>query len=136
MIDVAAADKQKLLLTLARKVGSIVDVLPELVFAELQKREELGSTGLGGGVALPHARFHQVGKPTGIPVRLRRPMEFDAVDGKPVDLVFVLLLPKSSNAEQLDALAFVARKLRNPKITAALREASDSAEMYHTLAAE
>ena len=136
MIDVVAADKQKLLSELARKAGSILDVLPEHIFAELFKREELGSTGVGGGVALPHARFHQISKPFGMFVRLRRPMDFDAVDAKPVDIVFLLLLPESSDGEQLGALACIARKLRNPEITAALRGARDSAEMYRTLAAE
>jgi len=136
MIDVAAADKQKLLLALARKAGSILDVLPEHVFAELLKREELGSTGVGGGVALPHARFHQVDKPTGMLLRLRKPIDFDAVDGQPVDIVFLLLLPESPDGEQFGALASIARKLRKPEITAALRGARASAQMYYTLAAE
>jgi nitrogen PTS system EIIA component len=136
MIDVAAADKQKLLLALARKAGAIIDVSPEQVLAELQKREELGSTGVGGGVALPHARFHQIGRPTGMLLRLRKPIGFDAVDEEPVDIVFLLLLPEASEGEQLGALAAIARKLRNPEITAALREARDSREMYRVLAQE
>lgn len=136
MIDVAAVDKQKLLLSMARKAGSIVGVLPEHVFAELQKREELGSTGVGDGVALPHARFYQIGKPTGMLMRLRKPIDFDAVDGEPVDLVFLLLLPESPDSEPLDALASIARKLRRPEIAAALRAARDSAQMYRTLTAE
>jgi nitrogen PTS system EIIA component len=136
MIDVAAADKQKLLLTLARKAGTILDVLPEHVFAELQKREGLGSTGVGGGVALPHARFHQAGRPIGMLVRLRKAIDFDAVDGEPVDIVFLLLLPEVPSSEQLGALAAIARKLRKPEITAALRAARDAAQMYRTLTAE
>jgi PTS system nitrogen regulatory IIA component len=135
MIDVAAGDKQKLLLELARKAGAAVDVQAEQVFAELQKREALGSTGVGGGVALPHARFHQVNKPIGMLARLRKPIDFDAVDGKPVDLVFLLLLPEAPNGEQLSALPLIARKLRSPDIAAALRSARDSAEMYRALAA-
>jgi nitrogen PTS system EIIA component len=136
MIDVAAADKSKLLSALARKAGSTIDVLPEQVLAELQKREELGSTGVGGGVALPHARFQSLRKPTGMLMRLRKPIEFDAVDGEPVDLVFLLLLPENPEGEQLGALAAIARKLRKPEVTAALRAARDSAQMYETLAAE
>jgi PTS system nitrogen regulatory IIA component len=134
MIDVAAADKQKLLQTLARKAGSAVDVLPDRMLTELRKREELGSTGVGGGVALPHARFHQVGKPIGMLLRLRKPIEFEAVDGEPVDIVFLLLLPEAPDGEYLGALAAIARMLRKPEITAALRKARDSAEMYRTLA--
>jgi nitrogen PTS system EIIA component len=136
MIDVAAANKQKLLSTLARKAGSILDVQPALVLAELQKREGLGSTGVGGGVALPHARFRQVGKPTGVLVRLRKPIDFEAVDGEPVDIVFLLLLPEAPDGEQLGALASIARKLRKPEITAALREARDGPQMHRTLASE
>lgn len=136
MIDVVAADKQKLLQALARKAGAIIDVLPEHVLAELQKREELGSTGVGGGVALPHARFHQVGKPIGVLLRLRKPIDFDAVDGEPVDIVFLLLLPENRDTEQLGALASIARRLRNPEIATALREARDSREMYRALAVE
>jgi nitrogen PTS system EIIA component len=136
VIDVAAADKQKLLLTLARKAGAIIDVPPEQILAELQKREELGSTGVGGGVALPHARFQQVGQPTGMLLRLRKPIPFDAVDEEPVDIVFLLLLPETSVGEQLGALAAIARKLRNPQITAALRDARDNAEMYQVLVHE
>jgi PTS system nitrogen regulatory IIA component len=136
MIDVAAADKQKLLSALARKAGAIVDVRPERILAELEKREELGSTGVGGGVALPHARFDQVGKPVGVFVRLRKPIAFDAVDGQPVDIVFLLLLPQTPNGDTLGALASIARKLRKPEIATALRGARNNAEIYRTLAAE
>jgi nitrogen PTS system EIIA component len=136
MIDVAAADKQKLLSALARKAGAIVDVRPERILAELEKREELGSTGVGGGVALPHARFDQVGKPVGVFVRLRKPIAFDAVDGQPVDIVFLLLLPQTPNGDTLGALASIARKLRKPEIATALRGARNNAEIYRTLAAQ
>lgn len=133
--DVAAADKQRLLQVLARKAGPLVDVVPDHLLAELRKREELGSTGVGGGVALPHARFHQVSRPIGMLLRLRKPIEFNAVDGKPVDIVFLLLLPKSPAGEQLGALAAIARVLRKPEVAAKLRKARDSQEMYRALAA-
>jgi PTS system nitrogen regulatory IIA component len=136
MIDIGAADKQKLLLELARKAGTVLDVLPQRVFTEVCKREELGSTGMGGGVAIPHARVHQVSKPLGMLVRLRKPIDFEAVDGQPVDLVFMLLLPEGAEGEQLGALALIARKLRNPAIAAALRGAHNRAEMYRALVAD
>ncbi len=137
MIDVAAADKKKLLSELSRKAGATLDVLPERLLSELVKREELGSTGMGGGVAMPHARFHQVVKPFGMLARLRKPLDFDAVDGEPVDIVFLLLLPEGAAAgDQLGALAAIARKLRNPAILAALRGARDGAEMYRALAVD
>jgi PTS system nitrogen regulatory IIA component len=133
MIDVAASDKQKLLRALAHKAGAIVDVPAEYLLAELQRREELGSTGIGGGVALPHARFHQVDRPIGVLVRLRKRIDFEAVDGEPVDLVFLLLLPEAPEGDQLGALASIARKLRNTDVTAALRKAGDGPEMYRAL---
>ena len=89
-IDAAFADKQKLLEDLARRAAAIVDLEPDLILAELQKREELGSTGMGGGVAIPHARFHHLHKPFGMLVRLKKPIEFDAVDGKPVDTIALI----------------------------------------------
>jgi PTS system nitrogen regulatory IIA component len=136
IIDVAASNKQKLLLQLARKAGSILDMPPDRVFSELRKCEDLGSTGMGDGVAIPHARFQQVKKPFGMLIRLKKPMDFDAVDGKPVDIVFLLLLPEAADGEQLGALACIVRQLANPAITAALRRARDSAEMYRALATD
>lgn len=137
VIGVAATDKEKLLSELARKAGALVDILPKRLFAELIKRETLGSTGMGGGVAIPHARFHQVTRPFGMLVRLRKPLDFDAVDGEPVDIVFLLLLPEAAAAgDQLGALACIARKLRNAKIAAQLREARDRGEMYRILTAD
>jgi PTS system nitrogen regulatory IIA component len=91
---------------------------------------------MGGGAALPHARFHQVDKPFGILVRLRKPIDFDAVDGKPVDTVVLLLLPDAPDGDRLGALASIARKLRDPAIMAALRRARDGAEIYRALTAE
>jgi nitrogen PTS system EIIA component len=134
--DVAFADKQKLLEDLARRAAMIVDVQPALILSELVKREQLGSTGMGGGVAIPHARFHQVGKPFGMLVRLKRAIAFDAVDDQPVDTVVLLLLPDTPNGQRLGALACIARKLRDPAIMAALRRARDRAEIYRALAAE
>ncbi|MGC1353674.1 MAG: PTS sugar transporter subunit IIA [Xanthobacteraceae bacterium] len=134
--DVAFADKQKLLEDLARRAATIVDVQPALILSELVKREQLGSTGMGGGVAIPHARFHQVAKPFGMLVRLKRPIAFDAVDDQPVDTIVLLLLPDAPNGERLGALACIARKLRDPAIMAALRRARDGAEIYRTLAAD
>jgi nitrogen PTS system EIIA component len=133
---VAFADKQKLLEELARRAAMVVDVLPTLMLSELLKRERLGSTGMGGGVAIPHVRFHQVGKPLGMLVRLKKPIDFDAVDDAPVDTIALLLLPDTPNGERLGALACIARKLRDPVIMAALRRARDSAEIYRILTAD
>jgi nitrogen PTS system EIIA component len=135
-IDVAPPNKQKLLIALAEKAGSRLRLPPDTILTELSKREELGSTGVGNGVAIPHARFNQIDRPFGMLFRLRQPIEFDALDEKPIDLVFLLLLPESAKGEQLTALACVARKLRNPAVTAALRKARDSRETFQLLASE
>jgi nitrogen PTS system EIIA component len=134
-IDVAATDKQKLLLDLARNAAARVELGSDRIFVALSKREALGSTGVGGGIAIPHARFQSIGKPFGMLVRLKRPMDYDAVDSKPVDLIVLLLLPEAAG-EQLGALAMIARKLRDPNIAAALRRGRDSAEMYRALTSD
>jgi len=135
-IDAAFADKQKLLEELARRAAPAVDLDPALILAELEKREELGSTGMGGGAAIPHARFHQLHKTFAIFVRLKKPINFDAVDGKPVDTIALLLLPDARDGEQLGALACFARKLRDPVVMTALRKARDAGEIYRSLTAD
>ena len=135
-IHAAFADKQKLLEELSRRAAAIVDLAPDLILAELQKREELGSTGMGGGVAIPHARFHHLHKPFGMLVRLKKPIEFHAVDGKPVDTIALLLLPDAREGERLGALACLARKLRDPIVMTALRRARDGAEIYRSMTAD
>jgi PTS system nitrogen regulatory IIA component len=109
---------------------------PDRILAELSRREELGSTGVGDGVAIPHARFPEINKAFGMLFRLRQPIDFDALDGKPIDLVFLLLLPESTKGEQLSALACVARKLRSHAVTAGLRHAGDGTQIFHLLASE
>jgi two-component system, OmpR family, KDP operon response regulator KdpE len=131
-IDVVVPNKQKLLFELASKTGARLRLPPNEIFAEWSKREELGSPGIGDGIAMPHARFRQVDKPFGLFLRVRQPIEFT----NPVDIVFLLLLPEGAKGEQLSALACVARKLRNPAVTAALRKARDGAEIFQVLTSE
>jgi nitrogen PTS system EIIA component len=135
-IEAAFADKQKLLEDLARRASRAVDLEPDIILAELRKREQLGSTGMGGGVALPHARIHRIQKPFGMVVRLKKPIEFDAVDGKSVDMIALLLLPDTQEGKQLGALACIARKLRDPDVLTALRRARDGGELYRRLIAD
>jgi len=135
-INVAVANKSKLLFELASKAAARLRLPPDHILEELAKREELGPTGVGDGVAIPHARFPEIDKPFGMLFRLRQPIDFDALDGKPIDVVFLLLLPESAKGEQLSALACVARKLRKPAVTAALRKTTDAAEIFHLLASD
>jgi PTS system nitrogen regulatory IIA component len=97
------------------------------------KREELGSTGVGNGVALPHARLQRLTKPFGAVASLKRPIDFDAIDHTPVDIVFLLLLPGDAGGEQLNALAAAARKLREPERRELLRAAQSSDALYRAM---
>jgi len=133
IVDVRASDKVQLLKDLSARAALEVALDPALVSAEILKREELGSTGLGSGVAIPHARILGLGKLYGSLARLKRALDFAAVDGEPVDLVFLLLLPSSTGREQLQALAAVARQLRKPTIAAMLRKARDGSEAYNAM---
>jgi PTS system nitrogen regulatory IIA component len=131
-VDIRASNKGQLLRDLATKAAVTLSLPADHIATELLKREELGSTGTGGGVAIPHARIEIV-KPFGVLAKLRQPIDFDAIDGQPVDLVFVLLLPAASESGQLGALASVARKLRAPEALARLRHAKNAAELYSTM---
>ena len=133
MVDVRAADKTALLQELADRAAVELNIAANRISAELLKREKLGSTGTGGGVAIPHARMSELKKPLGMLVRLRQAIEFDAIDGQPVDIVFLLLLPATSAGGQLNALASVARKLRDPVALLGLRNAADGNALYDVM---
>ena len=130
-----ASGKTALLEDLAQRAARSLDLDAGTILGALVRREGLGSTGVGDGVALPHARLETVGKPFGLLARLREPLDFDAVDERPVDVVFLLLLPTAEGGNNLNALACVARKLRNPEIAAALRGARDATVLYASVSA-
>ena len=128
--DVRAPDKTRLLQDLARRAAAVLELPEETIAEALLKREEVGSTGTGDGVALPHARIAQVKKPFGMLARLRQAIDFEAIDGKPVDLVFMLLTPANPPGEQLNTLACAARALRKPDVLARLRAAASAEELF------
>jgi PTS system nitrogen regulatory IIA component len=132
LIRVRAPDKSRLLQDLAARAASALGLDANLVAIELLKREALGSTGTGDGVAIPHARISDLKKPFGTLVRLKHAIDFDAIDGQPVDIVFLLLLPQSQG-DPLNALASVARKLRDPEAVRRIRNAADDAELYRAI---
>ena len=99
----------------------------------LMERESLGPTGVGGGIALPHARLEQLDKVVGAFVLLENPIEFDAIDKQPVDIVFGLFAPKSAGVEHLKALALVSRTLREQSIVAKLRSNPKPSTLYTIL---
>jgi nitrogen PTS system EIIA component len=133
VVDLPVPDKTALLRDLAHRAEKMLNVDDNIVFNALLKREELGSTGLGNGVAIPHVRLEQVENPFGIIARLRDPIDFNAIDGQPVDLVCLVLLSKINEGGQLNALAGVARRLRIPEVLQELRRAPNRAVLYNVL---
>jgi PTS system nitrogen regulatory IIA component len=111
----------------------VLKVDDDIIFTALLKREELGSTGVGNGVALPHVRLEQVKKPFGILARLKDAIDFDAIDGQPVDLVCLLLLSKENEQAQLNTLAAAARRLRRPEVLEELRRAPNRVMLYNIM---
>ena len=99
----------------------------------LQERESLGPTGVGHGIALPHARLEDLAGIVGIFLRLEKPLDFDSVDRQPVDLVFALFAPKDSGVDHLKALALVSRTMRDPAVCAKLRANSDASKLHAIL---
>jgi PTS system nitrogen regulatory IIA component len=99
----------------------------------LQERESLGATGVGHGIALPHARLDGLDRIVAVFLRLEKPLDYDSVDRQPVDLIFGLFAPKDSGVEHLKALALVSRTMRDPGVCAKLRANSDPAKIHAIL---
>jgi nitrogen PTS system EIIA component len=132
-IDVRAVDKASLLKALAGRAAARINLPADVVAAEIEKRDELGSTGIGRGVAIPHARLREVRKPFALLARLKTPIDFDAVDAQPVDIVFLIMLPAASQLDQLNALAAVARTLRDEDVLRKMRNAASTTELHRAV---
>ena len=129
VLDIRARDKAALLTELGRLAAGYVPGVPAgVIEAALAARERLGSTGLGAGFALPHARLEELERFIGVFVRLTRPIDFAAIDGKPVDLLFLLLIP-SAAADHVAALAAVSRLFRDPSVAAQVRKAGSVSDV-------
>jgi nitrogen PTS system EIIA component len=126
--------KKQVLQELAAKAAALSTQSERAILEALQQRERLGSTGVGNGIAIPHGKLPNLNKLFGLFVRLEQPIDFDALDGQPVDLIFLLLAPESAGADHLKALARVARLLRNGEIARKLRESRDAEALYAVLA--
>jgi len=131
--NLKARCKREALQALAEKASTIVGEPASDIMATLLEREQLGSTGVGDGVAIPHGKIEGLSKITGLLARLETPVAFDAVDDQPVDLIFMLLAPANATAAHLKALAKVSRLLRDQDARNALRGA-DSAEAIFAIA--
>ena len=128
-----ATSKKRLFQDIAEVAQTVYGLNAAETVDALQERESLGPTGVGHGVALPHARLHGVDRVVGVFLRLEKPLDFDSVDRQPVDLVFALLAPKESGVEHLKALALVSRTLRDAATCAKLRANSDPAALHAVL---
>ena len=102
------------------------------IYQGLLARERLGSTGIGDGVAIPHCRMSSCSKTTGALLKLEDPIDFDAIDSEPVDLVFALIVPEEQNDEHLQVLSSIAELLQEEEVRAQLRQASSTEHLYHT----
>ena len=125
--------KKQLLQELAARAAPIVRQPERKIFETLMERERLGTTGVGQGIAIPHGRMPEATTITGIFARLENPIDYDAVDSQPVDLVFMLLAPENAGADHLKALARVSRLLRNQATCEKLRAANTAEALYAIL---
>jgi nitrogen PTS system EIIA component len=128
-----ATSKKRLLQDLADMAETVYALPSGGTYRALMERESLGPTGVGRGVGIPHARFGGVPRVCGLFVRLEKPVDFEAVDRRPVDLVFALFAPESAGAEHLKALARVSRTLRSEAVCAKLRSTFEPAALYAIL---
>ena len=125
--------KPAILAALAARFGAVYELDSDVVLARMAEREALGSTGFGRGVAIPHARIPDLGRPVAAFLRLQAPVAFDAADAMPVDLVFGLLSPEHAGAVHLHALAAISRMMRNDAMHSALSQAPSDEALYGLL---
>lgn len=125
--------KKQLLQDLAHAAGERLGIDHRVIFETLLQREKLGSTGLGHGIAIPHGKLSGLARVYGLFARLAQPIAFDAIDGEPVDIAFLLLAPEHAGADHLKALARISRFLRDVDVVAKLRGTDTAAGLYAIL---
>ncbi|MGZ9033409.1 MAG: PTS IIA-like nitrogen regulatory protein PtsN [Rhodospirillales bacterium] len=128
-----ATSKKQALQDLAKRAAEITGQPERALFSTLMKRERLGTTGVGNGIAIPHGKLATLDRLYGLFARLDQPIDFDAIDDRPVDLIFLLLAPESSGADHLKALARVSRLLRDKPTCEKLRGTDDAEALYALL---
>ena len=126
-------NKKQAIQELAARAAALTGQNERAILEILLQREKLGSTGVGNGIAIPHGKLAKLGGLFGLFARLERPIDFEALDGQPVDLIFLLLAPEAAGADHLKALARVARLLRDPEIARRLRDSRDADALYAVL---
>lgn len=127
-----AGSKKQALQEMARRAADLTGQHERAVFDVLLERERLGTTGVGHGIAIPHGKLPGLDRVHGVFARLERPIDFDAIDEQPVDLIFMLLAPEQAGADHLKALARVSRLLRDAAVCEKLR-GSESADAIYAL---
>ncbi|MER9237322.1 PTS sugar transporter subunit IIA [Mesorhizobium sp. M0622] len=132
VIDLAAKSKSRLQI-MSAKAGETLGIAEGSILQALLGREKLGSTGIGEGIAIPHTRLQGVGEPFGMLAKLGKAIDFEAIDGVPVDIIFLLLMPSESKNEHLNALACVARQLRSQEVLKNIRNAMGVEELYEAI---
>ncbi|WP_102959773.1 PTS IIA-like nitrogen regulatory protein PtsN [Mangrovicella endophytica] len=120
-----ANSKKQVLQELSEAAATLTGIGERQIFETVAQRERLGSTGVGNGIAIPHGKLAGLDRMTGVFAKLAKPVDFDALDDQPVDLVFLLLAPEGAGADHLKALSKVARFLRNADVVAKLRSSHD-----------
>ena len=133
LANLKSQNKKQLLQELSQALANRLAIDHRVIFETLLKREKLGSTGIGQGIAIPHGKMAALDRVHGLFARLAAPIEFDAIDGQPVDLVFVLLAPEHAGADHLKALAKISRILRDPAVVTKLRGTDDPEGLYAIL---
>lgn len=133
VLDLKAGSKRQVLRALAERVAAAHGLEAAAVLEALLGREKLGTTGIGDGLAIPHAKLPELSRLVGVFARLETPVSFEALDDEPVDLVFLLLAPTDAAAEHLKALARVARVFRDEALCRALRQAGTAGVAYDLL---
>ena len=131
-----ASSKKQALQEVSEVAARLTGLEERAVYEVLLQRERLGSTGIGDGVAIPHAKFAKLDSIFGLVARLDKPIDFEALDDQPVDLMFVLLAPETAGADHLKALARIARVVREPGMTDRIRATRDADALYALLTAE
>ena len=135
ILGLRAADKAQALRELAKRASAQLPVAASAIFAALDARERLGSTGFGRGFALPHLRLDGLGSSFGLLVRLAKPIEYEAIDRKPVDILFLLLIPNNKGISHVAELAAVSRAMREDAVLRMIRAAGNPAALLQELAA-
>ncbi len=131
--DLRATSKKQAIQGLSKRAAEITGLHERAVFDVLMEREKLGTTGVGNGIAIPHGKLPNLNRMHGLFARLDRPIDFQAIDEQPVDLIFLLLAPETAGADHLKALSRVSRLLRDKSVCKKLRGTKNDEALYALL---